>query len=61
MIPFGLLVQPRPLNLFFLHALDVTLLSEQSQNFAVVPPRAYVQGRDVPLLPFRKLGRAIKY
>lgn len=29
-IPFGLLMQPRPQDLFFLHALNLTLLSEQS-------------------------------
>lgn len=42
-VAFGLLMQPRPQNFFFLHALDLALLSEQGQNFAIVPPWAHVQ------------------
>lgn len=62
LVAFGLLMETGSEDLFFLHALDLALLSEQGQNFAVGAPGAhFVERRNVSLLLLRELVETIKY
>ena len=65
LVPLGLLMETSSQDLLFLHSLNLTLLSEQGQNFAACAPRTnFIERRHVSLIPLlllRELVETIKY